>query len=85
MQSGQEKDRKRAGANYIITCALGQHKKMNRVEYLGTEDRLGSKQRRQEQKKKNTIELLGFWESIYNPDFKPVEFQGFRKLEKLPR
>lgn len=58
---------------------------MNRVDYLCTEDRLESKQRRQEQKKKNTIELLGFWESIYNPDFKPVEFQGFRKLEKLPR
>lgn len=28
---------------------------------------------------RNTIELLGFWESIYNPDFKPVEFDGFRK------
>ena len=21
---------------------------------------------------RNTIELLGFWETIYNPDFKPV-------------
>ena len=28
---------------------------------------------------RNTIELLGFWETIYNPDFKPVEFDGFRK------
>lgn len=28
---------------------------------------------------RNTIELLGFWEMIYNPNFKPVEFDGFRK------
>ncbi|MBX2925840.1 MAG: KilA-N domain-containing protein [Chitinophagaceae bacterium] len=28
---------------------------------------------------RNTIELLGFWETIYNPDFKSVEFDGFRK------
>jgi len=26
---------------------------------------------------RNTIELLGFWEQIYNPDFKPIEFEGF--------
>jgi len=28
---------------------------------------------------RNTIELLGLWETINNPDFKPVEFDGFRK------
>jgi hypothetical protein len=28
---------------------------------------------------RNTIELLGFWETIYNPNFKPLEFEGFRK------
>ncbi|HEY5368194.1 MAG TPA: KilA-N domain-containing protein [Hanamia sp.] len=28
---------------------------------------------------RNTIELLGFWETMYNPNFKPVEFDGFRK------
>ena len=27
---------------------------------------------------RNTIELLGIWESLHNPDFKPVEFDGFR-------
>ena len=27
---------------------------------------------------RNTIELLGFWEMLYNPGFKPVEFDGFR-------
>lgn len=28
---------------------------------------------------RNTIELLGLWETIHNPCFKPVEFDGFRK------
>ncbi len=28
---------------------------------------------------RNTIELLGIWEQMYNPDFKPVEFERFRK------
>ncbi len=32
---------------------------------------------------RNTIELLGFWEVMYNPDFKPVEFDGFRKQAGL--
>jgi phage regulator Rha-like protein len=32
---------------------------------------------------RNTIELLGFWESIYNPGFKPLEFEGFKKQAGL--
>lgn len=28
---------------------------------------------------RNTIELIGLWETIHNPNFKPVEFDGFRK------
>ena len=28
---------------------------------------------------RNTIEFLGIWEQLYNPDFKPLEFEGFRK------
>ncbi len=32
---------------------------------------------------RNTIELLGFWETIYNLNFKPVEFDGFRKQAGL--
>ena len=27
---------------------------------------------------RETIEFLGLWESMHNPDFKPVEFDGFR-------
>ena len=28
---------------------------------------------------RNTIEYLGMWEYLYNPDFKPLEFEGFKK------
>ncbi len=28
---------------------------------------------------RDTIEFLGLWETLHNPDFKPVEFDGFRK------
>ncbi len=28
---------------------------------------------------RNTIEYLGIWETLYNPIFKPLEFEGFRK------
>jgi hypothetical protein len=32
---------------------------------------------------RNTIELLGFWEQLNNPHFKPIEFEGFRKQAGL--
>ena len=32
---------------------------------------------------RNTIEFLGIWELLNNPDFKPVEFDGFRKQAGL--
>ena len=28
---------------------------------------------------RNTIEFLGIWEILYNPGFKPLEFEGFKK------
>jgi len=33
---------------------------------------------------RSTIEFLGTWEAIYNPDFKVVEFDHFRKDAGLP-
>lgn len=33
---------------------------------------------------RGTIEFLGTWESIYNPNFKVVEFDHFRKVAGLP-
>lgn len=32
---------------------------------------------------RNTVEFLGVWEQLYNPDFKPLEFEGFRKQAGL--
>ena len=32
---------------------------------------------------RNTIEYLGIWESLYNPNFKPLEFEGFKKKQVL--
>ena len=32
---------------------------------------------------RNTIEFLGIWETLYNPDFKPLEFEGFKKQAGL--
>jgi len=32
---------------------------------------------------RNTVEFLGIWEQLNNPDFKPVEFDGFRKQAGL--
>lgn len=28
---------------------------------------------------RETLEFLGIWESLYNPGFKPLEFEGFRR------
>ena len=28
---------------------------------------------------RNTVEFLGIWELINNPDFKPLESEGFKK------
>ena len=27
---------------------------------------------------RDVIEFLGLWETLYNPDFKPLEFEGFK-------
>ena len=32
---------------------------------------------------RNTIEYLGMWETIFNPNFKPIEFDRFRKESGL--
>ncbi|MDO4608252.1 MAG: KilA-N domain-containing protein [Clostridia bacterium] len=32
---------------------------------------------------RDTVEFLGLWETLHNPDFKPLEFEGFRKQAGL--
>ena len=28
---------------------------------------------------RNTVEILGIWETLHNPNFNPLEFEGVRK------
>lgn len=32
---------------------------------------------------RDVIEFLGLWEKLHNPDFKPLEFEGFRKQDVM--
>ena len=32
---------------------------------------------------RNTIEYLGLWETLHNPNFNPLEFEGFRNQAGL--
>jgi hypothetical protein len=57
------------GSDYISLTDIARHKDASH-----TDDIIKNWLRN-----RNTIELLGFWETIYNPGFKPVEFDGFRK------
>jgi hypothetical protein len=59
--------------NYISLTDIAKHK-----DATNTDDIIKNWLRN-----RNTIELLGFWEQLYNPNFKPVEFDGFRKLAGL--
>jgi hypothetical protein len=59
--------------DYISLTDIARHKDVN-----NTDDIIKNWMRN-----RNTIELLGFWETMYNPDFKPVEFDGFRKQAGL--
>jgi len=60
-------------SDYISLTDIARHKDAN-----NTDDIIKNWLRN-----RNTIELLGFWETIYNPNFKPVEFDGFRKQAGL--
>ncbi len=43
----------------------------------------GSDHIRNWMRNRNTVEFLGLWETLNNPDFKPVEFDTFRKQAGL--
>jgi len=34
---------------------------------------------------RNTVEFLGIWETLHNPNFNPIEFEEFRKEAGLPK
>jgi KilA-N domain len=43
----------------------------------------GSDHIRNWMRNRNTVEFLGLWETLHNPDFKGVEFDRFRKESGL--
>ena len=55
--------------DYISLTDIAHYKKSNRTDDLI----------RNWLRNRNTIEFLGIWEQLNNPDFKPVEFDGFKK------
>lgn len=54
--------------DYISLTDIAKHKNANRADDVV----------KNWMRNKNTLEFLGLWERINNPDFKPVEFDGFR-------
>jgi len=46
-------------------------------------DKEGNDHIRNWMRNRNTVEFLGLWETIHNPNFKPVEFDTFRKQAGL--
>ena len=59
--------------DFISLTDIAKHKDAERTDYI-IQNWL---------RNRNTVELLGFWEQLYNPNFKPVEFDGFRKQAGL--
>lgn len=59
--------------DYICITDMARYKDAERTDYI-IQNWL---------RNRNTIEFLGIWEQLNNPDFKPIEFDGFRKLAGL--
>ena len=59
--------------DYICITDIARHKNPERTDDLI----------RNWLRNRNTIEFLGIWELLNKPDFKPVEFDGFRKQAGL--
>ena len=59
--------------DYICLTDMARYKDPDRTDYI-IQNWLRSR---------TTIEFLGIWEQLNNPDFKPIEFDGFRKQAGL--
>jgi KilA-N domain len=57
--------------------------KQNEQDYICLTDMVrgeeGNDHIRNWMRNRNTVEFLGLWETLHNPDFKGVEFDRFRK------
>jgi len=54
--------------DYICLTDIARYKDSKRTDYI-IQNWL---------RNRNTIDFLGIWEKLYNPDFNPIEFDGFR-------
>ena len=59
--------------DFISLTDIARHKDPNRTDYI-IQNWL---------RNRNTIEFLGIWEKLNNPDFNPIEFEGFRNKAGL--
>ena len=59
--------------DYISLTDIARHRDPERTDYLISNWL----------RNRNTIEFLGVWESLYNPKFNPIEFDGIRKTAGL--
>lgn len=59
--------------DYICLTDIARYKDQHRSDYI-IQNWL---------KNRNVIEFLGLWETINNPTFNPIEFDGFKKLAGL--
>ena len=59
--------------DYICITDIARYKDAERTDYI-IQNWL---------RNRNTIEFLGIWEQLNNPDFKPIEFDGFKKQAGL--
>jgi len=59
--------------DYICITDIARYKDPDRTDYI-IQNWL---------RNRNTIEFLGIWERLNNPDFNPIEFDGFRKQSGL--
>jgi len=60
-------------SDYISLTDIARHKSSGRSDDLI----------RNWLRNRNTLEFIGIWEQLNNPNFKPVEFDGFRKQSGL--
>jgi hypothetical protein len=60
-------------SDYISLTDIAHHKEPGRTDHVI----------QNWMRNRNTVEFLGIWEQLNNPNFKPLEFEGFRRKAGL--
>lgn len=63
----------KSDSDFISLTDIARYKDMERTDYII----------QNWMRNRTTVEFLGVWEQLYNPDFNPIEFDGFRKQAGL--